>query len=78
VLTCTFGCFDFGASPPRFSLSCLGTCVATACPDVQFLIDQVVSCAIGEFISCGDLSCVMRECGEEIVACLGARCPPEP
>jgi hypothetical protein len=77
VLTCVFGCIDFsGGFPPRFSLSCVGTCVATACPDVQFFIDEVLACAVGAIGTCGDIGCIMRECRDSVVACLGARCPP--
>lgn len=78
VVTCTFGCIDFGGGGiPDFSFTCITDCVARACADVRFFVDEVVNCAIGQLVTCGDLSCIQRECREEIAACIGApRCPP--
>jgi hypothetical protein len=77
-LTCVFGCIEFGGGggPPRFSLSCLGGCVAQTCPDSRFFLDQVVSCAVTEGIAsgCRDLMCITSACRSEIAACLGDRC----
>jgi len=42
------------------------------------MIDQFVNCAITEFIGCGSIECIMRECSEEVAACLRTRCPPMP
>jgi len=40
-------------------------------------VDQVIDCAVEQIFTCGDLSCVMRECRNELAACIGApRCPP--
>ena len=77
VATCIFGCFDFdGSIPPEFSFSCITTCSAQACADVQFFVDQVIDCAVNQLFTCGDFSCVMDNCRSEIAACLGApRCP---
>ncbi len=48
-----------------------------ACADVRFFVDQVVNCAVEQIFTCGDLSCVMRECRTQISACISApRCPP--
>jgi hypothetical protein len=78
VATCIFGCIDFdGTIPPDFSFSCIGDCTAQACADVRFFVDQVIDCAITQIFECGDLSCVMRECRDQLAACIGApRCPP--
>jgi hypothetical protein len=76
-LTCVFGCIDFGGGGiPRFSISCLGGCVAETCPDSRFFLDQVVSCAVSSGIAagCRDLMCITDACRSEIAACLGDRC----
>jgi hypothetical protein len=75
VLICSLGCLDFDSSPPQVSLTCIGGCVARACPDVAFLIDRFVNCAIGQFATCGSLECVQMECSAQVEACLRARCP---
>ncbi len=78
VLSCTLGCIEFTSSPPSFSLTCIASCVAMTCPDVAFLIDQFINCAVLQFATCGSVECVMRECSEEVAACLRTRCPPDP
>lgn len=67
-------CLDLSTDPPDFSVSCIGHCTATACADVQFLIDQIVDCAIWVFILGGELEDVLDECSEEVSACLEATC----
>jgi hypothetical protein len=74
VLFCAFGCFDFAGPTPDISFTCVSNCVAQGCADVQFFVDEAINCAIAEFITCGDLACVQRECAEEFQACLRARC----
>jgi len=81
IVTCDFGCIDFaggggGGGPPSFSLTCIADCVAMGCADIRFFVDQVVNCAVSHLGECSDLACVQRVCGDEITACLGARCPP--
>lgn len=83
VVTCTFGCFSFGGGGiPDFSFSCITDCVARACADVRFFVDEVVNCAIDQLFTCAGggedpLDCIMRECSDEILACISApRCPP--
>ena len=76
-LTCTFGCIEFGGGGiPRFSLTCLSSCISATCPDSRFFLDQVTSCAINSAISdgCRDISCIMDSCRSEIAACFADRC----
>ncbi len=77
MVTCTFGCIELMSTPPMVSFTCIADCVAQACADVRFFVDQVVNCAISQIGTCSDFDCIMRECGTEIAACLTApRCPP--
>jgi hypothetical protein len=62
--------------PPEFSASCLANCMARACADVQFLVDQFLDCAIWVFIEGGGLEEAFAVCDAEWAACTGATCPP--
>jgi hypothetical protein len=77
VITCSFGCFDFGGGGggvPDIDLFCFSECASSACADAAFFIDQVVNCAIRVFLSGGRLPEIMEECAEELEACFRARC----
>ena len=75
TVTCAFGCIDPSTNPPQFSITCVANCVALGCADVQFFVDQVLTCAIGVLPQCGgDFDCIQTECGEELAACIGAHC----
>jgi hypothetical protein len=53
----------------------VSNCVALGCADVQFFVDQVLTCAIGALPVCGgDFGCIQQECDAEFAACLGATC----
>jgi hypothetical protein len=71
VLTCTIGCLR-----PTVSLVCVANCAAQGCADVQFFVDQAVTCLIQNIDQCsGDImSCFQRVCRSEFRACLAARC----
>ena len=78
IVTCALGnCIDLGGGfPPQFSLTCVANCVAQGCPDVQFFVDQFISCAIGALPQCGgDFMCLQDQCSSEFSACLAATCP---
>ena len=63
------------ANPPKFSVTCVANCVALGCADVQFFVDQVLSCAMIHLGECGsDFGCLQKYCDSEIAACIAAHC----
>ena len=76
VLFCALECIETMEEPPVFSISCLATCTARACADVQYLIDQIIMCGAVLFFE--DIHAseedVLVECAEEVSACMGATC----
>jgi hypothetical protein len=75
IVLCAFQCIDTSADPPQFSIACVANCVALGCADVQFFVDQVLTCAVSVLPTCGgDFDCIQAECGEEFAACIGATC----
>lgn len=85
IVTCALQCLQLNQDPPSFSVTCIANCVSKGCPDVQFFVDQALSCAflnIDEIVSCLDdpnggstIQCVEESCGPELGACLAATCP---
>jgi hypothetical protein len=79
VLFCVLEYLDPEAMPPISCLSCVANCLATACPDVQSLIDQLIfDCAVWVLIGGGDIDDVLADCSEYVDACVGMSCPPAP
>jgi hypothetical protein len=75
IVTCAFQCIDLEQDPPAFSITCVANCVSQGCADVQFFVDQVLTCAVSALPNCGgDFGCIQSECDAEIAACLGAQC----
>ena len=79
VVGCAFTCIDLDGFPPQFSTTCVANCVSQGCANVQFFVDQVLTCAVQALISeClggGDtLQCIQEACSPEIAACIGATC----
>lgn len=79
IVTCALGCVQLDKDPPEFSVSCVANCVAQGCPDVQFFVDQALTCAflnLDEIANCNGsiLECAQQSCGPEMNACLGATC----
>ncbi|XXY44150.1 hypothetical protein WME91_29500 [Sorangium sp. So ce269] len=75
VTTCAFQCVDLEQSPPTVSLACVSNCVAQGCADVQFFVNQVLTCALASLPVCNsDFGCVQEQCATEIAACIGATC----
>ena len=73
-LGCLFGCFDIGGGGvPGIDFGCLTGCYSHTCANARAFLDNVLNCALNVFASgtCSDLSCMMRQCQGEIVACLG-------
>ena len=82
IVGCVFTCFDLRSRPPMISLACIGECTARGCADVQFFVDQVVSCAIGSIGGggppVGGFQGIFAACSEELEACYRVSCPPSP
>lgn len=82
IVTCALGCVELDEDPPNFSVSCVANCVSKGCADVQFFVDQTLSCAfqnVEKIADCADgpssvMSCAQKFCGAELAACLGATC----
>ena len=80
-VTCVIGCFTAGGLP---DILCLANCVSQTCPDGQFFLNQVITCAETAFFSgtCsiggggggGALTCITTECSSQIAACFGSSC----
>ncbi len=81
IVGCVFSCFDLGSRPPAVSLACIGECTARGCADVQFFVDEVVSCAIGNIGAAaqgGGFASIFAVCSDELEACYQVTCPPSP
>lgn len=83
IVTCALGCIELDKDPPEFSVTCVANCVSKGCADVQYFVDQALSCAfinIDEISQCLDqsskspISCLEEHCGPQVAACLGAYC----
>ncbi|NUQ76022.1 MAG: hypothetical protein HUU21_20980, partial [Polyangiaceae bacterium] len=75
IVFCALQCIDLEQEPPQFSIACVANCVALGCADVQFFVDQVLTCAVTVIPECGgDAGCIQKECDEEFAACIGATC----
>ncbi len=74
VLMCSLGCIDFMDMPPEFRASCLAVCMARACADVLFLVDEFLDCAIWVFFDGGGLEEAFLICDDEYAACMGVSC----
>jgi hypothetical protein len=49
--------------------------VSRGCADVQFFVDQVMTCALPLLPVCnGDFDCIQDQCAVEVAACIGATC----
>ena len=79
VVQCALQCIDLMANPPAFSISCVADCVSLGCADVQFFVDGVLNCVIGEVIKNGPgggIQGALAKCDKQVGACLNATCPP--
>lgn len=76
ILTCSFECVDLSVSPPLFSLTCAGDCVARGCPSAGYFADQAVMCFEDNLDKCQplSLSCLESQCQGAVTACLGSTC----
>ena len=72
MLTCSLQCIDLMMTPPSFSISCVGDCVARGCPAASYLFDQVFDCFVANIATCGaSISCLMTTCQAQVSVCLG-------
>jgi hypothetical protein len=80
IVTCALGCVQLDQDPPEFSVTCVANCVSKGCADVQFFVDQALTCAflnLDDLTDCNannPLTCLTGACGPELDACLAATC----
>ncbi|MGD0525723.1 MAG: hypothetical protein ABSE49_11295, partial [Polyangiaceae bacterium] len=65
-----------GGLPPD-ALTCAAACIANACSGAGYFVDEAFNCFIENFSSCDPVSfsCLEKDCGSQITACLGYTCP---